>query len=110
MNKNNSLLQLSEFEIYTKKTLKIVGSDSARFFTTIRDIVNYFWEADQTLKDTPMTFKEFETNAQKIAGILGKEEASRFFKAMYEALPTKTLQYMGIKVKFFEIVENYEIH
>jgi hypothetical protein len=109
MNKNNSLLQLSEFETYTKKSLKIVGSDSVRFFTTIRDILNYFWEADQAIKKTPMTFKEFETTAQKIAGILGKEEASRFFKAVYEALPTKTLQYMGIMVKFFELVENYEI-
>jgi hypothetical protein len=106
---NNSLLQLSEFEIYTKKALKIVGSDSIRFFTTIRDILNYFWEADQTLKDTPMTFKEFETTAQKIAGILGKEEASRFFKTMYETLPSKTIQYMGIMVKFFKLVENYEI-
>jgi hypothetical protein len=106
MNKNNNLLQLSEFEIYTKKALKITGSDSIRFFTTIRDILNYFWEADQTIKNTPMTFKEFETTAQKVAGILGKEEASRFFKAMYEALPTKTIQYLGIMVKFFELVEN----
>jgi hypothetical protein len=109
MNKNSGLLQLSEFEIYTKKALKITCSDSVQFFTTIRDKMHYFWEADQTIKNTPMTFKEFETAAQKIAGILGKEEASRFFKSMYEALPTKTIQYMGIMVKFFELVENYEI-
>jgi hypothetical protein len=109
MNRNNSLLQLSEFEACTKKALKATGSDSVRFFTTIRDILNYFWEADQNIKNTPMTFREFEVTAQRIAGLLGKEEASRFFKMMYEALPLKTIQYIGVMIKFFELVENYEI-
>jgi hypothetical protein len=109
MNKNESLLQLAEFEAHAKKTLKATGSDSVRFFTTIRDILHYFWEADQTIKNTPMTFREFEAIAQKIAGLLGKEEAAKVFKAMYGALPLKTIQYMGVLVKFFELAENYEI-
>jgi hypothetical protein len=109
VNKNDSLLQVSEFEAYTKKVLKATGSDSVRFFTTIRDMLNYFWEADQNIKNTPMSFGEFESTAQRIAGLLGKEEASRFFKAMHGALPLKTIQYMGVMVKFFELAENYEI-
>jgi hypothetical protein len=28
---------------------------------------------------------------------------------MYEALPLKTVQYIGVMIKFFEPVENYEI-
>jgi hypothetical protein len=102
-------LQLAEFEACTKKALKATGSDSARFFTTIRDILNYFWAADQNIKNTPMVFNEVEATAQRIAGLLGKEEASRLFKAMYGVLPLKTIQYLGVMVKFFELVENIEI-
>jgi hypothetical protein len=74
-----SLLQLSKFEIYTRKTFKVTGFDSIRFFTTIRDILNYFWEDDQTLKDTPLTFGEFETTAQKIVGVLGERRSVKVF-------------------------------
>jgi hypothetical protein len=107
-NKNN-LMDCAEFEAYTRKTIKALGSDSIRFFTTIHDIVDYFLEADAVVKKAPMPFKEFETTARKIAEFLGKEESARFFKSVYGTLPTKTIEYLGVMVRFFELVENYTI-
>jgi hypothetical protein len=80
MNKNDSLLQPSEFEACTKKTLKTAGSGSVRFFTTIRDILNYFWEAGQNIKNTTVTFREFESAAQRIAGAFGEKRSIKIFQ------------------------------
>jgi cyclopropane fatty-acyl-phospholipid synthase-like methyltransferase len=39
---------------------------------------------------------------REITEILGKEESVRFFKAVYNALPKKTVKYLGVIVKVFE--------
>jgi hypothetical protein len=39
---------------------------------------------------------------RKITEVLGEEEAVRFFKAVYNALPKKTITYLGVMVKVFE--------
>jgi hypothetical protein len=39
---------------------------------------------------------------KKITKILGKEESVRFFKTVYDALPKKTIKYLGVMVKVFE--------
>jgi hypothetical protein len=39
---------------------------------------------------------------KKIINILGKEESVRFFKAVYDAMPKKTVTYLGFIVKVFE--------
>jgi hypothetical protein len=100
----------TEFEAYTQKTIEALGSESIRFFTTIGDIVEYFLNADTVVKKTPLSFKEFETTARNVAEFLGKEEAARFFKSMYGTLPTRTIEYLGVMVRLFELVENYEIN
>jgi hypothetical protein len=102
-------MDCAEFDAYTRKTVEALGSDSIRFFTTIHDIVEYFLKADTVVQKAPMPFKEFETTARNVAEFLGKEEAARFFKSMYGTLPTKTIEYLGVMVRLFELVENYEI-
>jgi hypothetical protein len=99
----------AEFEACTRKTIKALGTDSIRFFTTIHDIMEYFLEADAVAGKAPLSLKEFEAMARRVAEFLGKEDAARFFKSMYETLPVKTLEYLGIMVRFFELAENYEI-
>jgi hypothetical protein len=107
--KSNNPLNAVEFEHITRKVAKQLGPDSIRFFTTIGDIVEYFLNADTVVKKTPMPFKEFETTARNVAGFLGREEAARFFKSMYGTLPTRTIEYLGVMARLFELVENYEI-
>jgi hypothetical protein len=46
--------------------------------------------------------EEFEVITREITKILGKEESVRFFKAVYDTLPKKTITYLGVVVKVFE--------
>jgi hypothetical protein len=111
MGRNNTanLMDCDEFEACTRTIIQSLGADSIRFFTTIHDIVAYFLEADKVAGKAPLSLHEFEATARTVAEFLGKENAARFFKSMYETLPIKTIAYLGIMVKFFELAENYEI-
>jgi hypothetical protein len=98
-----------EFEKSLKKAIEALGPDSVRFFTAIHDMEAFFLEAETAFKYCPLTIKEFETIGKKAAGFLGEEESERFFKAIYETIPQKALQYFALLVKLFEKAENYEI-
>jgi hypothetical protein len=39
---------------------------------------------------------------EKMTKVLGEEGSVRFFKAVYDALPKKTVTYLGAMVKVFE--------
>jgi hypothetical protein len=98
-----------EFEKSLQKTIQALGSDSIRFFTTIHDMEAFFLDAETAFKKCPLNMKEFEAIGKKIADFLGEEESARFFKAIYETIPQKVIQYLGLLIKLFEKAENYEI-
>jgi hypothetical protein len=102
-------MNAQEFETLTRKTIQALGSDSIKFFTTIHDMEAFFLEADKTFKKCPLNMKEFEAIGEKIADFLGEDESARFFKAVYETIPQKVIQYLGLLIKLFEKAENYEI-
>jgi hypothetical protein len=99
---NTRLMDGKEFEIYTRRIVDILGDDIAGFFTVIHDVFEYFAELDAVLGKTQISFGEFEAMAEEIIRVLGKEEAALFFKAVYDAVPKKTITYLGVMVKVFE--------
>ena len=102
-------LNAAEFESTTRKSIRVIESDSIKFFTTIHDMTAFFMEAEKAFKKCPLTMQEFEVVGKKIADFLGEEESARFFKAIYETIPQKVIQYLGLLIKLFEKAENYEI-
>jgi hypothetical protein len=46
-----------------------------------------------------ISLEKFETMTREITKILEKEESVRFFKAVYETLPKKTIKYLGVWLK-----------
>jgi hypothetical protein len=91
-----------EFEVYTQKIVDILGNDISGFFTLIYDTFEYFMESDEIIEKTQTSLDEFEIMTKEITRVLGKEESTRFFKAVYDALPKKTITYLGVMVKVFE--------
>jgi hypothetical protein len=94
-----------EFEAHTRKIVDDLGDDILVFLTVIRDTFEYSTVSDSYEK-TQISLEEFEVMARKITNILGKEESVRFFKAVYDALPKKTIEYLGVIVKVFERMFN----
>jgi hypothetical protein len=80
-----------------------LGEDAIRFFTTIHDMEQFFTIADKTFARCPLTLKTFEQTAQQITAVLGAETAARFFKSIFDTLPKKTVCYLGVMVKLFEL-------
>jgi hypothetical protein len=91
-----------EFEVYTQKLVDILGDDISEFFSVIRDTFEYFTVSDNIIEKTQISLEEFEIMAKKITKVLGKERSARYFKAIYDALPKKTVTYLGVMVKVFE--------
>jgi hypothetical protein len=91
-----------EFEVYTRKTIEALGEDISGFFTVIRDTFEYFSASDDIIEKTEISLEEFEVMIKRITKVLGKEESVRYFKAIYDALPKKTVTYLGAMVKIFE--------
>jgi hypothetical protein len=99
---NTNPMNEKEFEAHTKKLVDTLGDDVSGFFNIIHDTFEYFVESDGIIEKTQISLVEFETMTKRIIRVLGKEEAARFFKAVYDALPKKTITYFGIMVKVFE--------
>jgi hypothetical protein len=95
-----------EFEAYTQKIVDVLGDDISGFFTLIHDVFEYFEKSDAIIEKTQTSLEEFEVMTEEIIGVLGKEEATRFFKAVYNALPKKTTTYLGVMIKVFEKMFN----
>jgi hypothetical protein len=91
-----------EFEIYTQKIVGALGDGISGFFTVIRNTFEYFVESDGVIEKTEISLEEFEIMVEKITKVLGKEGSIKYFKAIYGALPKKTVTYFGVMVKVFE--------
>lgn len=91
-----------EFKSYTQKIVGALGDDISGFFNVIRDTFEYFVESDAVIEKTQISLEEFEMMVEEIIKVLGKEKSVRYFKAVYDALPKKTITYFGVMVKVFE--------
>jgi hypothetical protein len=67
---------------------------------------NISWIQIPYIEKQQISLEEFEIMIKKITNILGKEESARFFKAVYDAMPKKTITYLGVVVKVFEAFFN----
>jgi hypothetical protein len=99
---NTNPMDEKEFEAYIQKTVDALGDDISGFFTIIHDAFEYFIASDNIIEKTQVSLEEFETMLKKITKVLGKKESVRFFNAVYNALPKKTIKYLGVMVKVFE--------
>jgi hypothetical protein len=99
---NADPMNAREFEARVKKIIDTPGEDISGFFSVIHDTFEYFTASDSIIEKTQISLEKFETMAGKITKILGKEKSVRFFKAVYDALPKKTIKYLGIVVKVFK--------
>jgi hypothetical protein len=103
MQRNNiKPMNENEFEAYTQKIVDTLGDDISGFFTVIRNMFEYFITSDTIIEKTQISLEEFEVMIKNITKILGKEESIRFFKAVYDALPKRTIKYLGVMIKVFE--------
>jgi hypothetical protein len=99
---NINPMDKEEFEVYARKIIDTSGDDVSGFFTVIHDTFQYFADSDAVIEKTQISLEEFEMMTKKITNILGKEESVRFFRAVYDAMPKKTITYLGVMVKVFE--------
>jgi hypothetical protein len=102
MKENITPMDKKEFEVYTQKIVDTLGDDISGFFTVIRDTFDYFIASDNIIEKTEISLKEFEAMIEKITKVLGKERSVKYFKAVYDALPKKTVIYLGVMVKVCE--------
>ena len=100
--RNTVPMNKEEFEVYAPKIVEALGDDILDFFILIHNVFEYFIESDTIIEETQTSLNEFEAMVRKITKVLGQEEATRFFKAVYNALPKKTITYLGVMVKVFE--------
>jgi hypothetical protein len=100
------MVNVKEFEVNVKKIIGVPGDDISSFFTVIYDTFEYFTASDDIIEKTRISVEEFEAMTREITEILGEEESVRFFKAIYDALPKKTIKYLGVMVKVFEKIIN----
>jgi hypothetical protein len=101
--KNIKPMDEKEFEVCTRKIINALGDDISGFFTVIHNTFQYFVDSDAVIEKTYISLEEFDVLIKKITGVLGKEESVRFFKAVYDAMPKKTVTYLGVMVKVFEL-------
>jgi hypothetical protein len=95
-----------EFETYTRKIADVLGDEILGFFTVIHDTFEYFTTSDNIIERTQIPLEEFKIMIRNISKVLGKKESARFFKTIFDALPTKTVKYLGVMVNVFEKIFN----
>ena len=92
-----------EFLEHVQHIVDVLGHEAVLFFTIIKNMEAFFLDADEKFYGSPLLFNEFEEIGESIKDILGQEEGKRFFKAIYDTLPTQTVHYLSILVKLFEL-------
>jgi hypothetical protein len=90
------------FEAQVRYITEAFGDRAVRFFTAIGNMTEFFQQADQALEASPITFREFERTAERIVTLVGMDEAAQLFQAIFDAVPKKTVRYLGLLVKVFE--------
>ena len=97
-----------EFEDHIKKIINVLGEEAVQFLLMIQKMEAFFLKADEEFTGSPMLLEEFEEIGQSVIDVLGNDDGKRFFKAIWDTLPTQTVWYLYLLVKLFELGENDE--
>jgi hypothetical protein len=92
-----------EFEARVQHIINTLGHEAVLFFTIIKKMTEYFMKSDEAFMGLPLLLEEFEEVGEDIIDILGQEEGKRFYRAIYDTLPTETVHYLSVMVKLFEL-------
>lgn len=92
-----------EFEIAVNKIINVLGEEAALFLSTTKQMEEFFINADEEFYGSSLLISEYEEIGESIKDVLGQEEGKRFFKAIYDTLPTQTVYYLSVLVKLFEL-------
>jgi len=92
-----------EFEIDVNKIIDILGKEALQFLTVTKKMEEFFLKADEAFLGSSLLLNEYEEIAESIKDVLGEEEGKRFFRAIYDTLPTQTVYYLSVLVKLFEM-------
>ena len=89
-----------EFQIDVDKIVNVLGDEAIQFLSTVKKMEEFFIKADDEFYGSPLLVNEIGEN---IKDVLGEEEGKRFFRAIYDTLPTQTIFYISVLVKLFEL-------
>jgi len=92
-----------EFEIAINKIVNSLGEEAIQFLTVTKQMEEFFLKADEEFYGSSLLINEYEEIGESIKDVLGQEEGRRFFKAIYDTLPTQTVYYLSVLVKLFEL-------
>jgi len=92
-----------EFKTAVNKIINVLGEEAVQFLTVTKQMETFFLQADEVFYGSSILANEYEEIGESIKDVLGQEEAKRFFKSIYDTLPTQTVYYLSILVKLFEM-------
>jgi len=97
-----------EFEIHVQHAIQTLGEEAVLFFISVKKMEEYFLKADEAFLSAPLLIEEVNEIGHGIIDVLGQEEGKRFFKAIYDTLPTQTVYYISILLKLAELGKENE--
>jgi len=92
-----------EFEFYMNRAVQTLGEEAVLFFISVKHMEEFFLKADELFLSAPLLVEEIKDIGHDIVDVLGQEEGKRFFKAIYDTLPTQTVYYLSILLKLAEL-------
>jgi len=91
-----------EFQTHVQHAIETLGEDAILFFISVKKMEEYFLKADEAFLGAPLLIEEVGPIGHDIVDVLGQEDGTRFFKAIYDTLPTETVYYLSVLVKLAE--------
>ena len=92
-----------EFQAHVNHAIQMLGEEAVLFFISVKKMEEYFIKADEAFMGAPLLVEEIRDIGHDIVDVLGQEDGKRFFKEMYDTLPTQTIYYLSILLKLAEL-------
>jgi hypothetical protein len=92
-----------EFETHVNRAIQMLGEEAVLFFIIVKKMEEYFIKSDEAFMGSPLLAEEINEIGHDIVDVLGQEDGKRFFKAVYDTLPTQTVYYLSILLKLAEL-------
>jgi len=92
-----------EFQAYMNHAIQTLGKEAVLFFISVKHMEEFFLKADEAFMGAPLLMEEIKEIGHDIVDVLGQEDGKRFFKAIYDTLPTQTVYYLSLLVKLGEL-------
>jgi hypothetical protein len=92
-----------EFEAHINHSIQTLGEEAVLFFISVKKMEEYFLKSDEAFMGAPLLVEEIKAIGHDILDVLGQEDGKKFFKAIYDTLPTQTVYYLSILLKLAEL-------